>query len=252
MLAGSLRKVLHVDPRSGGYVHLRYAKPGGRPKSRHYHRSVRESFFWLEGDLPVWDYNDAVDDCGRLTTFRRGFHMDRPPRSIHGRKPEPESVTGSLFLIWSSTGGEFEADANESIRVPFDEGCDSPGDRYTAPTIVNSESMPWRPHPSVSGWRVKRLSTGNDQGACRYPVSLVHVPPGWSLPEEHLKIRTGNEFWLYLLSGDLPVRMGEPGDCLALRERDFLWWGEGVDLTLERVRPSEIGCVLLCVGHEMA
>ena len=46
--------------------------------------------------------------------------------------------------------------------------------------------------------------------------------------------------------------VGEPGDFLALRERDFLWWDEGVEPVLERVRPSEIGGVLLCVGHEMA
>ena len=34
--------------------------------------------------------------------------MDRKPFSIHGRKPYPESKTGSTLLIWNSGGGEFE------------------------------------------------------------------------------------------------------------------------------------------------
>ena len=200
----------------------------------------------------MWDYNSPADNCGRLTVFRHGFFMDRPPRSIHGRKPAPESVTGSLFLIWSSAGGEFEADADESIQIPFGGGSVTLDDSYyTAPTIVNSVTAPWRRHPSVAGWKVKRLSSGNDQGACHYPVSLVHVPPGWNLPEDRIAIRTGEGCWLYVLSGDLPVRMDSPGDPLALRERDFLWWGGGAQPALERTRSSETGCVLLCVGHEL-
>ena len=73
VLPGSIRKVLYVDPKTEGYVHLRYAFSGKADQSvRRYHRTVRETFFFVGGDLPDWEFKDANDTKGWDVVFREG------------------------------------------------------------------------------------------------------------------------------------------------------------------------------------
>ena len=261
VIGNGIRKVLHVDPQSGACVHLRYHPPGGSPfrDRRVYHRTVRETFFWLFGDLPNLEFSAPEDREGRPIVYRDGMFMDRPPLSLHGRRTNQESETGSVFLIWSSHGGEFEADQVETCPVPLDGDASSFREAWTAPHVVDSKTLAWEPHPSMAGLKRKRLAgPPGDALAGFYPASLVHVPPGWQ-PETLPWHGPGHRArtWLHVVEGDLPVAVfpggsGSSGKTLRLRKGTYLDWTPPAVLGFQSGEVSEVGCVVLCVGHEFA
>ena len=244
VIGGSIRKVLEQGGESGGYVHLRHVPPGGAPLGRQLHLSVRETFFWLYGDLPCWEYKSPADLEGHVRVYRRGTFMDRWPLSVHGRRPLPESRTGSEFLIWSSGGGEFETDPDESLPVPFSKNSGDFGDSFTAPIVIESDSLPWLPHQRSNGLLRRSLVDGDDgQG---YPISLVQIPPGWSTTDT--LSQPNGRCWVYgvhgsvaALFGDIPVQIGEGV---------YARWGPGNTVRLAP-EASAGGCTLLCVGHAL-
>lgn len=248
VIPGSIRKVLHVDPRTAGYVHLRYAFPGKIEKSvRRYHRTVRETFYFLGGDLPDWEFRSAADTTGWDVTFRDGHFMDRPPRSVHGRGSHQMCETGGTFLIWSTHGDEFEADLQESIYLDFDGNFDNHGRDFTVPNIVDTAKLDWTPHPRVKGWKQRMVSaseTGAPDGF--YPVTLVHLPEGSAAGQALTTDR--NRRWLFLVHGTMTLRDGARD--IPLRKGAYLDWRAPAALSVHAVGAE--GCTVLCIGHALA
>lgn len=248
VLPGSIRKVLYVDPKTEGYVHLRYAFSGKAGQSvRRYHRTVRETFFFVGGDLPDWEFKDANDTKGWDVVFREGDFMDRPPRSVHGRGAHQTSEAGGTFLIWSTHGDEFEADLQESIYLDFEGNFDNHGRDFTVPNIVDTGKLDWTPHPKVKGW-MQRMVSLNEAGAppAFYPVTMVHVPMGSAAgqaltTDEHRR-------WLYVVNGSMTLSDGSQD--LALRKGAYLDWRAPAKLTVKAAGGE--GCTLLCIGHALA
>jgi hypothetical protein len=130
-LDGTKIKVLERFPDGEPSVMLRWRQPGAllppdRLPYRHYHATVRECMFVLQGEIPHWDYRSA-DDAegeGKLIRFKEGYFMDRRPGpgAIHGIEAGPVSDTGSLVLFWRTGTGNFVNEPNfkqESIEVPY-------------------------------------------------------------------------------------------------------------------------------------
>ncbi len=245
VLAGSTRKVLDRDEDTGGYVHLRQVPPGGAPAGRQLHLSVRETFFWLHGDLPCWEYDSPLDLDGHLLVYRRGTFMDRWPLSIHGRRPTPESRNGAEFLIWTSGGAEFETDPEESIPVPFSPDPGDFGESFTSPTVIDTDSLPWSPHPRTAGLAWRSLDADTDDPR-RHPISLVQIPPGWQATEDLIPAR--RRCWVYGVQGSVPARFDDT--VVRINEGVFARWGTGTSVKLAP-EPTDVGCTLLCVGHAL-
>lgn len=249
VMGGSIRKVLDLDASEGTYVHYRYTPPGGAPEIRQLHLSINETFYFISGDLPFWEFSSPEDTAGHLITFRSGTFMDRKPFSIHGRKPFPESETGCTLLIWNSGGGEFEADSSESIQIPFADDMPKFDTPFTEPIVIDSSKLPWTDHPTRSGWKWRALSTeANRLDLTPRPVAIVYVPPDWHDTKMQPLISSPRHSWVFVLSGALVVEA--TGQKVNLEEGTYLRWNPNIRLVLP-TRASPVGCTLLCVGHDL-
>ncbi len=98
-------QVLARDADGHALVQLLWVPPGtasfspGELRERHYHTTVREFVFTLEGELPFREYEDPYGD-GQLMVYKKGYFLDRRPgpASGHGMDYEHVSPTGCLML----------------------------------------------------------------------------------------------------------------------------------------------------------
>ena len=111
VIGNGIRKVLHVDPpRAAPMFTCATTRPGG----------LRFAIGGFTIALPERPSSGCLAIC-RTWSSRRpkigradpsfietGCSWTAPPLSLHGRRTNQESETGSVFLIWSSHGGEFE------------------------------------------------------------------------------------------------------------------------------------------------
>ncbi len=246
VMGSSIRKVLDLDASNDSYVHLRYVPPEPAPLGRRLHLSINETFYFVSGEFPSWEYENPDDVDGQLVMFRGGTFMDRVPYSIHGTRPEPVSQTGCTLLIWTSGGAEFEADPKESIQIPFDGTAPKFDAPFTMPKVIDSPSLLWQPHPVHKGWRQRPLSQlPNMAGLTPRPVSLVYVPPNWKGPIEPAPV--DHRAWVFGLSGSMTIA-GD--DAHELAENDYFRWAPGAQPRLSEASP--VGCTFLCVGHDLA
>lgn len=250
VMGESIRKVLDLDGDRDSYVHYRYVPPGGAPEGRRLHLSINETFFFLGGDLPSWEFDSANDRAGHVVDFNAGTFMDRQPFSIHGRRPEPPSRTGSTLLIWTSGGGEFEADPVESIQIPFSGNTPTFDAPFTKPAVIDSRKLAWETHPTRKGWHWRPLSTvAATDAMTERPVSLIHIPSTGLGSGTPTLAPTTRRAWLFVLSGSLTVEVA--GQSADLGENTYLRWNPGVTPTVP-ARLSPVGCTLLCVGHDLS
>jgi hypothetical protein len=126
-------KVLERDDDGRPSVMIVYDPPGEmaerlrpqRPKLpfRHYHRSVSERSFVLEGEAPHWEYESAEQKRGTMVLKQPGTYTARKPGSIHGLEEGFESRTGCTLLYWRTGGGgtfvEEDDYREQSVGVPF-------------------------------------------------------------------------------------------------------------------------------------
>lgn len=249
VMGNSIRKILHEDISTGTYVHYRYSPPGGAEKVRQLHLTINETFFFISGDLPFYEYSCPEDIEGQLITFRSGFFMDRKPFSIHGRKPYPESKTGSTLLIWNSGGGEFEADTSESIKIPFKDNLPKFEKSFTKPLVINSENLLWENNPNGSGWKYKKLSTEeNTKNLTPRPVSIIYIPPFWQNTRIDPLIFSKRPAWVFVFSGSITIEAN--GKKIDINAGTYLRWIPNIKLVLP-LSTSPIGCTLLSVGHSL-
>lgn len=250
---GTLCKKLFDDEDNGATLRLAFIPAGFKPSeaTRYHHGPVREGVYVMFGNTPFMEYDRPADTEGRLNDFRAGWLLDRPPRSIHGMCTDRATKLGCLLLEWTVSALEFN-------QIPFEGEFDSLGEDFNEPWARDSNALQWQPHPAVEGWKVKTLSPGGDDAVAGFhPVSLVFVPSGWqpengSVRGEALEVRR----WLYALWGDAPLRVYEGSDPevgrpIALREGGYLEWRGDTVIGIEAGDGSEVGCVMLCVGHQL-
>jgi hypothetical protein len=250
VLEGSVCKVLDTDADADNYVQLRYVVPGGAPRGRRLHLSVNETFYFTFGDFPSFEYDSMQDLAGHVENYTKGKFMDRMPHSIHGREPEPESVTGSELLIWTSHGGEFEVDTVETVHFPNTPDAEAPAGTspHPAPAIVDSHVLSWQDHPQSPGVQQKILSAeDNAPNKTPRPVKLVYLPSRW--PEAPLALNAvETRAWVYCLAGGAGLTVD--GTDYVLSEGAYLRWQPGVSATVTQSAPD--GCRLLVVGHDFS
>ncbi len=245
VMGSSIRKVLDLDATNDSYVHLRFVPPEPAPLGRRLHLSINETFYFVSGEFPSWEYESPDDIDGQLVMFRGGTYMDRVPYSIHGTRPEPVSQTGCTLLIWTSGGAEFEADPDESIQIPFDGTASKFDAPFTLPEVTDSPALQWQPHPAHEGWRWRPLSQlPNQPGLTPRPVSLIFVPPDWQGPVAPAPV--DHRAWVFGLSGGVTVTGEAPHD---LTENAYFRWAPGAQVQFGNASP--VGCTFLCVGHDL-
>jgi hypothetical protein len=124
-LQGVKRKVLTRDEQGLPSVFLSYLPAGFSVPDlpfRHYHSTVHEYAFFLEGELPQWEYENAEQQRGDLVTYKPGYFMHRRPGSIHGFEPGPTTPVGALMLAWRTGHGTELGESGfevETIEVPY-------------------------------------------------------------------------------------------------------------------------------------
>lgn len=125
-IAGTKIKVLSRHDDGEATVSLLLLPPGDLPRvdlpHRHFHRTVHECGYVLEGEVLIWEYADAEQQEGELVVARPGYFMNRPPGSLHGIEAGASSPTGAVILEWRSGPGTYVDEpgaADETITVPY-------------------------------------------------------------------------------------------------------------------------------------
>lgn len=243
-IPGFQRKLLREDPCTHATVQLQHTPAGfSRPIAerlaagaiRHYHRTVTERHYFLDGDFPCVEWRDLADVTGQLVTYRRDMFLDRPPNSLHGLTAGTPSSSGSQFLVWNTGAGtamwepeaatetvelaplggagrddvaavaslEMSADAVDSTRVPF-----------THARIFHVDELPWRPHPVVASWQIKTLAPPVKGSPAVEIVNLSAAgvirasnSPETDGPAARQSDSTREERWLYVLEGVLSLQI---------------------------------------------
>lgn len=86
--------------------------------NRHYHRTVLERGFVLEGLWPHREYEDLADDVGEAVAFVKGFFYERQPGSVHGLDPRPQGPgIGMVILEWRTGPGNYPEPGAEDETV---------------------------------------------------------------------------------------------------------------------------------------
>lgn len=242
-------KTLHIDPVKQRSVVIRFFPPSAATAPyRWFHRTVRETFLFLWGEYPGWEFSGPADTTGQVIPFRAMSFMDRPPLSLHGRRPAA-SPTGSEFLQWHSHGGAFDNDPRESEALPFGAPVPAGISRFRAPHVVETETLPWQPHPALAGASIRVIAEAAENApAGHYPITMVSLPPGWS--SRDLIAAAGGRPWTFVLWGDLVLRVD--GVDQALSRGFFLDWDAPADIRHAGQETGAAGCTLFCVGHSLA
>jgi hypothetical protein len=254
-------QLLWEDPATGATVQMTYGSPGFSPKvvellahgaHRHYHNTVIERHYVLGGDYPVWHWSDLEDE-GKLSILRRHTYLENPPKTLHGIRPETLPKIASQILVWNNGSGTsvFEADApKETIEVPL-QGHATPKIGWDSPRLLIMDDLPWRAHPRIKGWKIKKVASPAKDLP---PVVLVNIPADSKGGAKPPSFPGAPRYWIFVLSGDLSVNLSSAGQAseLSLREGHFLAWPKETTLSYRKESISDGGCVCICVGHDLA
>jgi len=155
-------KILEDDTTTGRRVAIAYLPAGlVSHEGRHYHQ-FQQWFYFLHGDIPVFDFTSPEQKQARVNILREGYFVDRPAGSMHGDPGpgDPVSQEGSMFVMWLEN-------SLPSKQVPF-EGPYPTGMEYKDDHILDTRAVIWA--KETDGSLSKRLSPN---------VRLVLFPPGW-------------------------------------------------------------------------
>jgi quercetin dioxygenase-like cupin family protein len=259
---GFFRRVLYLDTDTDAEAKQWYLPPGWGSDvhdhfpHRHYHATVTERAFVFSGDLPHWEYDDGPTQTkGEMVLFRRGWFMDRPPRSIHGIDAAPVSQTGCHLIYWNTGGGcgiRSPLATAETLDVPFEGDLEALGDDFTAARVFDTQGVAWENHPTMTGWKRKVLAEAG-HGATRDVI--LHLPPDWKSDSLPLKGKPApHRSWLYVLGGDLTLTVFPDrgkAETVSVHEGSYLAWEPGTSLGWTERPKSDIGCTILCIGNEL-
>lgn len=88
--------------------------------NRHYHRTVLERGFVLEGLWPDREYDGLHDEVGEPVPIAKGFFYERQPGSVHGMDPRPQGPgIGVVILEWRTGPGNYPEPGveDETVRM---------------------------------------------------------------------------------------------------------------------------------------
>jgi hypothetical protein len=254
-IPGFKQQILRRDAKRKSVVRKWFVPPAfgdvleGKP-DRHYHKSVVERAYVLAGDFPHWEFPTAADFEGELFVFRRDLAMDRPPGSLHGLLPEPKSQVGSQILYWNTGPGTSIREKGfekETINVAFDKKAKSDEREFTQCRLLQTNELPWQRHPRVTGLKWKPLMPAISGAG---ETSVVCVPADfWPVQKVSCEAQAGESAWLYVLSGDLKLRVD--GTALTLGEGDYLEWRTPSVVSFGQGEASDGGATVVCTGHAL-
>ncbi|MBM3503838.1 MAG: hypothetical protein FJX65_08180 [Alphaproteobacteria bacterium] len=258
---GARQQVLWRDAQTGATVAMNYGPAGFSPAHaklldehgthRHYHATVNERHYAMGGDYPIWHWA-APESEPTLTLMRRHMYVENPPRTLHGSQPHRRPQIATQMLVWNTGGGTsiFAADAKHETHE-FPPGTRAPDNGpWARPRIVAVDLQSWRQHPTLLGAKIRAVApTDGDQPA----VMVVSVPPESIAPASLKPVPGASRRWLFLLSGDLRLRLTTPAavEDIVAHEGHFVHWADAA-LTPGPGMVSEGGAVVLCVGHDLA
>ncbi len=253
-------------------VYLTWSPPRrtrGEPH-RHFHRTVREYHYVLDGEVPIWEYDSPEQQYGDFLLFREGYYMDRQPGSLHGIEPVATTPIGRTMLCWRDRGGTYVGEADfddETETVPYNDGWRSRDMvRETPPertdglvrhrgglTLIDSRAMPWEPFRGIPGGGSTKVLARDESG--EPVVFLTWSPPGeipgLRLPHRHFHNSVTEN--VFVLAGEFPHweypdAVSGKGELAVFRAGWFMQRrpGPGGLHGLEPGRRSRTGRLLLC------
>lgn len=208
-------KVLEDDPTTGRRVALAYLPPGRVSKEKRHYHQFRQWFYFLQGDIPVFDYISPQQKKARVNILRQGYFLDRPVASMHGEEGNPRSQAGTLFLMWLGSSAPI-------VDVPFEGPY--PDIEYKDDRIIDTRAMDWLEQPD--GTMIKTLAPD---------VRLLLLPPGWQGAWNPPSFRSA-----FVLSGEGTLEA--VGLTFGLRYGSFIRQPAG---ETAKAKAGEVGCLLL-------
>jgi len=211
-------KIVEDDPKTGRRVAIAYLPAGlVTHEGRHYHQ-FRQWFYFLHGDIPVFDYTSPQQKKARVNILREGYFVERPVASMHGDggPGDPVSQEGSMFVMWLEN-------SLPSKQVPFD-GPYPTGVDYKDDTIIDTRAMSWS--QESGGSMSKRLSP---------TVRLVLFPPGWKGAKSASALTSS-----LVLYGSASLE--STGTSLAIHEGSYIRQPGGEVVQLQS---GDVGCEML-------
>ena len=117
--------------------------------------------------------------------------------------------------------------------------------------MFSTLDRPWQTHPAIGHWKIKPLAERTEGAG---PAALVNIPVDEDAPEEIVIVGSEDPHWLYIISGDLNVRITTDGNTndIELREGSFLRWDNTASVGYSAGVISNDGAVVLCVSHNLA
>jgi uncharacterized cupin superfamily protein len=250
-------------------VYLTWSGPrlGGGEPHRHFHRTVREHHYVLDGEVPIWEYDSPEQQHGDFVLFREGYYMDRAAGSIHGIEPVATTAVGRTMLCWRERTGTYRGEpgaVRETETVPYPEGWQPREAQEVGPerpdglvrgrgglTLLDSRAMAWEDFGGIPGGGKQKVLARDDDGAPS--VYLTWSPPGaipgLAYPHRHYHSTVTEN--VYVLAGELPHWEYPPGGEPLLTVFRSGWFmqrrpGPGGAHGLEAEPTSQTGQLLLC------
>ncbi len=226
------RKVLFENKKTGDQLTILYVPPGAPGAAVHYH-TFHEWAYNIEGDFTNNESTSPDQHYGPLQRFREGNFLDRPPYSLHGgekgRQEFMASQVGAIILIMEEgevSGGTFTVEPGQT-GMKF-----NPDYRkiktWTVPRIIDTiDKMPWEPHPTVPGLKVKHLVDDQGRG---FRATMWFLPAKWDSSQSREFARPYYYKQAYqfnfVIAGDLKVQAyrapGEKAESYGLAKYFYL------------------------------
>ncbi len=250
---GTFAKNIYNDKDTGANLRQAFLPAGFSldEKKRHHHGETREGVYTLFGNVRYQEFESPEIFNGSNNNFQKGFLLDRPPYSIHGPKIGDITDLGCLILEWGSGPLHFN-------YIPFDGNLKKYKNQFNPPLVVNSQKIDWQNHPSTEGLKIKYLSKGDKNKLEGFhPICKIFIPPNWKGNRSKNNF-PGNNYrkWFYVLHGDLPIKILDEKNNHTfhhrLIENEYFEWFSPANLLLCDNEISNIGCELLCVGHDFS
>lgn len=252
---GAFRQMLLFDDDAGSFVQITYGPPGFTEKlrdlvstgpHRHYHKTVVERHYVLDGDYPVWHWV-RPDTAGTLSRVVRHDYLENRPLTLHGITADATSERGWKILQWANGSGTeiYEPGADiETVEVGFVDPV--PRLAFDTPVKRRATALPWEPHPAEPGWCLKKLSGE----APRLPaVELVQIPSRCTAVPAVWSKSSAEHRWIFILAGSISIELTAENRLskFALGENAFFAIPARTVVGHGLVT-SENGCVMLSVG----
>lgn len=214
---GHFHKMLERDAAGAPIVFVEYLPPGVPATAfRRHHRSVREFFYILEGELPIVEFADEDDTTGVELVARRGWFADRRPGSVYGGSPDLPSGPGAVVLRGRTGPGTWSADpgyGDETVELAPGAGAPAQPPAPETPGLMldhggvtwfDTRDMAWEEFRNAEPGHLRKVLCENPENGAP-GVYLHQLPPAYGMGGElpvRCYHRTIGEYG-YILEGEI-------------------------------------------------